>query len=293
MDKIFSTDNPLFTFLGRICDIFLLHLLWIITSIPIITIGASTTALYYTAMKSVKLEEGYIAKRFFKSFKENFKQATIIWLILLVVGAVFAFDLYFAIANSKKLLTLIFTVMTCVYLFVFFYVFPLQARFSNTIKATLKNALLLAVKNMPWTILIFAITFLFIYSQTLSAIFVFYMLFMGVGTYAYITAFIYNRIFEPYLPKERAIEDDRFLSEEKEKTTKKLVVTEEDEGENKISEDRKSDNENKIPENTKSDNESSDKSSSDIDTAPAPKKRLSIADKVNSVTAYEQANEEK
>lgn len=293
MDKIFSTDNPLFTFLGRICDIFLLHLLWIITSIPIITIGASTTALYYTAMKSVKLEEGYIAKRFFKSFKENFKQATIIWLILLVVGAVFAFDLYFAIANSKKLLTLIFTVMTCVYLFIFFYAFPILARFSNTIKATLKNALLLAVKNMPWTILIFAITFLFIYSQTLSAIFVFYMLFMGVGTYAYITAFIYNRIFEPYLPKERAIEDDRFLSEEKEKTTKKLVVTAENEDENKISEDTKSDNENKIPENTKSDNESSDESSSDIDTVSAPKKRLSIADKVNSVTAYEQANEEK
>ncbi len=277
MDKIFSTDNPLFTFLGRICDIFLLHLLWIITSIPIITIGASTTALYYTAMKSVKLEEGYIAKRFFKSFKENFKQSTIIWLILFVVGAVFAFDMYFAIANSKKILVLIFTIMTCIYLCIFLYIFPILARFSNSVKATLKNALLLAVKNMPWTILIFAITFLFIYSQTLSAIFVFYMLFMGVGTYAYITAFIYNKIFEPYLPKERAIEDDRFLSEEKEKTTKKLVVTEENEGENKVSE------------NTKSDN----KSSSDIDTASAPAKRLSIADKVNSVTAYEQANEEK
>jgi len=256
-------------------------------------------------MKSVKLEEGYIAKRFFKSFKENFKQSTIIWLILLVVGAVFAFDMYFAIANSKKILILIFTIMTCMYLFILLYVFPILARFSNTIKATLKNALLLAVKNMPWTILIFAIAFLFVYSQTLSLVFVFYMLFMGAGTYAYITAFIYNRIFEPYLPKERAIEDDRFLSEEKEKTTKKLVVTAENEGENKISEDTKSDNENKMPEDIESDNEnkktkdiksddeSSDKSSSDIDTASAPKKRLSIADKVNSVTAYEQANEEK
>lgn len=276
MDKIFSTDNVVFSFLGRVCDIFLLHLLWFITSIPIITIGASTTALYYTAMKSIKLEEGYIAKRFFKSFKENFKQSTIIWLILMVIGAVFAFDMYFAIVNGKKALILIFTIMTCIYFFVFFYVFPIQARFTNTVKTTLKNALLLAVKNMPWTILIFAITFLFLYSQTLSLVFVFYMLFMGVGTYAYITAFIYNKIFEPYLPKERSVEDDRFLSEGIEETTKKPVVT---------------GDANNITATETSDIKSSASNIKDTGSAPAPKRRLSIADKVKSVTAYEQANE--
>lgn len=171
----------------------------------------------------------------------------------------------------------------------------------------MKNALLLAVKNMPWTILISAITILFIYVQTLSLVFVFYMLFMGAGTYAYITAFIYNRIFEPYLPKERAIEDDRFLSGDNEKTTKKLVVTGDDNNntgddnnnagdENNNAGDETADTDSSKSNSTNIDNNSDADTADDIkdnDAAPAPKKRLSIADKVNSVTAYEQANEEK
>ena len=88
-------DNPIMRGMGRLADFIILNLLWVVCSIPIITIGASTTALYTVMLKLVKNEEGYIAKGFLKAFKENFKQATVIWLILLVAGLLIGFDLYF------------------------------------------------------------------------------------------------------------------------------------------------------------------------------------------------------
>ena len=95
MGKIFSLDNPFFRFMGRVGDVMLLDLLWIIFSLPIVTIGASTTAMNYVMLKMVRDEEGYIWPSFWKSFKLNFKQATGMWMILLFGGMIFGLDLYF------------------------------------------------------------------------------------------------------------------------------------------------------------------------------------------------------
>lgn len=86
-------DNPIMRGMGRVADFIILNLLWIVCSIPIITIGASTTALYTVMLKLVKNEEGYIAKGFLKAFKENFKQSTIMWAIFLLLGILFVVDL--------------------------------------------------------------------------------------------------------------------------------------------------------------------------------------------------------
>lgn len=214
MDNFFSTDNILFKILGRIVDIFLLNLFWLICSIPVFTIGASTTALYYTAMKAVKLEEGYIAKRFFKSFKENFKQSTLLWLICLFAGAVFGFDMFFSISNRDQIygkpFMFIFTITLCLYLFTMTYVFPLQAKFKNSIKGTLKNAFLLSIKNFPWTLLILLLVALIGFLLYASPIFGVFMILMGMGCFAYLTSFIYNHIFKPFLPEERPVTDEEF-----------------------------------------------------------------------------------
>lgn len=78
MKHIFSLDGKLFLFLNRLADLLLLNILWLITSIPLLTIGASTTALYYVTLKCVRNEENYIVRSFFRSFRQNFRQATII-----------------------------------------------------------------------------------------------------------------------------------------------------------------------------------------------------------------------
>lgn len=93
---IFNYDNPVWRFVGKLGDLILLNILWIICSIPIFTIGASTTAVYYVTLKLVRDDDGYTIKSFFRSFKENFKQATALWLMFLVTGLVLLFDLRFA-----------------------------------------------------------------------------------------------------------------------------------------------------------------------------------------------------
>ena len=79
-------------FIGKFWDVLIVNLLWFFLSIPIFTIGASTTAMYYVTLKLARDDDGYTIRSFFKSFKENFKQATIIWMIFLITGVVLGFD---------------------------------------------------------------------------------------------------------------------------------------------------------------------------------------------------------
>ena len=85
---LFNYDNPVWRYIGKFGDLILLNVLWIVCSIPIFTIGASTTAVYYVTLKLVRDEDGYTFRSYFRSFKENFKQATAIWLLLLILGRI-------------------------------------------------------------------------------------------------------------------------------------------------------------------------------------------------------------
>ena len=94
MGRFFNMDSPLFSFLNRVADLIILNLLTLVCCIPIFTVGAAMTGLNYVCLKMVRNEEGYIVRGFFKSFKQNFKQATIIWLIILLAIIVLAGDFY-------------------------------------------------------------------------------------------------------------------------------------------------------------------------------------------------------
>ena len=100
MNRFFNMDNKFFVFMGRVADLLLLNFLCILCCIPVVTAGASITALYYVTLKMARDEESYIARSFFRSFKQNFKQATIINIIMLLTAAVLFIDL--RIARSRK-----------------------------------------------------------------------------------------------------------------------------------------------------------------------------------------------
>ena len=102
MGRFFNLDSPLMTFLSKMADLMILNLLTLICCIPIITAGDAMTALYYMTVKMVKNEECYLVKGYFKSFKENFKQATIIWLIALLVGIIMIVVFAVHKHNQKK-----------------------------------------------------------------------------------------------------------------------------------------------------------------------------------------------
>ena len=80
-------DNKVFIFLGGIVDVVLVSILWYIGSIPVFTVGASSAALDYTTHKSIFRGEGYLFSTFKRSFIENFKKGTILWLICLAADA--------------------------------------------------------------------------------------------------------------------------------------------------------------------------------------------------------------
>ncbi len=148
MSGFFNMDSPVMRFLSRVCDLMILNFMCLICCIPIVTIGASVTALYSVTLKMVRGEESYIFKGFLKAFKENFKISTIIWLLLAVLGLLIFADYkatQFLPDNMKNIFRILVGVVITFYLLLMTYVFPYVARFENNVKNTLKNALLISI----------------------------------------------------------------------------------------------------------------------------------------------------
>ena len=196
------TDNVVTRGLSKIFDMVCLNILWLICSIPIITMGASTAAMYSVMLKMVKNEEGYIFRGFFKAFKDNFKQSTIMWLIILLLTVVWWVDFNFAGSiggTGGFVLSVIFILLGVVLLSVTIYVFPLTARYVNTIRNTFKNALILTIAKLPYTflmiaVLIAAVVFSFWTVQTLMIALPLWML-IGVSLIVWIYSWLLRRVF--------------------------------------------------------------------------------------------------
>ena len=164
MSNLFNLDGPVLQFINKIVYSVYLNILWFICCIPVITIGASTTALFYVTLKISKDEEGSITKAFFHSFKENLRQGTAIWLILLAFGIILGIDGYVLYHMRFEnvfwtLCTAVFCVAAAAYAIILMYIFPLLARFDNTIGAMFKNALFIGVRFLFCTALMAVIYF--------------------------------------------------------------------------------------------------------------------------------------
>jgi uncharacterized membrane protein YesL len=165
--SIFTQESKFSQIMTRLAWGCYLNLLWFVCSLPIVTIGASTTALYYVTLKIAEDAEGDITQQFFRSFRSNFKQATLLWMALLVVGMVLGTDIYvlrhLAASTSGATaialtLVLALVIVACIaYAFVLAYVFPLLARVDNTSLAMLKNSLLISIRYLSCTICTLAI----------------------------------------------------------------------------------------------------------------------------------------
>lgn len=191
----------------------ILSVVFMLACVPVFTVGAAFTAAYYMGFKMVKNEESYIIKGFFKAFKENFKQATAIWLLVLLLAAVMAVDyriiLYSGIAFASWMRIATLTVTVIVLLGIVF-VFPMQARFENTVKNTIKNAFLMALSHLPSAfllIIVYAVPYLILYfvPQLLPAVFL-----LGFGCIFYFKSFVLLRVFKKYetTPEEAITEEN-------------------------------------------------------------------------------------
>lgn len=209
------TDNVVMRAIGKIGDLICLNVLWLICCIPVITIGASTTALYTVMLRLVRNEEGYIFRGFFKAFKSNFKQSTIIWIILLLLGIVWTVD--FRLAGLMPgtvgiVLSAIFLALGFMLLSVLIYIFPLTARYENGIKATFKNALILAVAKLPYTFLMVLITVAAVFASLWSTFTLMFSLplwlIIGGSLIAWVNSYILRRVFVIFEGSESTAEEE-------------------------------------------------------------------------------------
>ncbi len=160
MKSMFDPNSPLMQLLTKIADLIILNILWILCCLPMFTVGASTTAMYRVTLKMACDEEGPVLKEFFHGFRENFSQGTLTFLILLVPILVLAADAWLITAGvfgNAAAMALASLPAGIVVGFVWSYVYPLMARFHNTLWGTLKNALILSFANLPKSLLITAL----------------------------------------------------------------------------------------------------------------------------------------
>ena len=133
-------ENPFFRFMGRVADLMILNVVFLVCCIPVVTIGPAITALYYTTLKMVRNEESYIVKGFFHSFKQNLRQGIIINLILLAIGVLLFLDLRVVAGNFQgiagKAMYVVIWLGIVLYALIFVYIYPLLSRFYNTIRNT-------------------------------------------------------------------------------------------------------------------------------------------------------------
>lgn len=206
---LFSVNSPLMRALNLIADILILHFLWLLCSIPLITIGASTTALYYACMKRIRTNENYVVSNFFRSFKSNFRQSTIIWIIMAASGILLAIDFRFAAGIGGTPGTVINVgcgVIVLPWFFILLYIFPVQAKFENPIRNNIKNAFLMSFRHFPLTLVLILIDGSFLILGFSSAPIMGIMLICGAGILGYLTSLIFVQIFRNYIPGE--IEQD-------------------------------------------------------------------------------------
>lgn len=210
MNGIFSIDGPVGRALSRFTDLLTLSVLWIVCSVPLVTLGASTTALYTMTLRIVRNEEGKISDGFLRAFKENFKNATIIHLILAAFTFLISFyvtvigvlpegmQTFFYGASLLFILLLLMEIQ---------FVYPVQARFENTIWNVMKIAWLMAAGHLPVFLLTVLITGLPVWTLLLNTGLFIRMLpawiLVGPGLIAWLNSYLFQYCFKKYIPSDQ------------------------------------------------------------------------------------------
>ncbi len=203
--NFFVIDSPVMRFLGRIGDIIILNLIFVVTALPVVTVGMALSALYTVAMKLARGEDPSVLREYIRAFWRNRKPATICWLIMAAAGALIFLDFRLAGAFGGTLYTvvrLLLAMIFGVWMLTFLYLFPYIARFENTVFHSVKNALFLSAAHLPSTVMMLVISVgLIVVTLFTSRTFVIGTIgwfFAGFAAVAYTQSFLFSRIFSKY-----------------------------------------------------------------------------------------------
>lgn len=212
MGRLFDMDGGFMGALSKFADVVILSLIYVVFSIPLITVGASTTALYYTSVKCIRRGRSYVFRSFWQAFKGNFKKSTILWFAMMALTILFSINFKFANAlnnNTGEVLYIIYVVLVIVGIFTGIYIFPVLSRFELPFRAILKNSLFMSIRHLPFTVLMVLILAgigLLLYLMPISIMF-------APAAGALLFSLPMEKILKIYTPKEAADGEDTWYLE--------------------------------------------------------------------------------
>lgn len=191
-------NGGFFSFVNRFGDIVFLNIIFLITCIPIVTIGPALAALYSVSLKMAKGREGYVVRGYFVAFKDNLKQGIVMGVIFEVIMTVLVIDarfLYYS-QESYRVFGLVVTLIAlAVFVALIPYTFALMARYQNSIKNTIINAILIAISKLPYTILSVVLMLVPVVLVLVTPYAYIYVIFAGIALCTLLQGKLFNRIF--------------------------------------------------------------------------------------------------
>lgn len=205
MERLFSADGAVMHFLTRISDLCIISFLWLLCCLPLITIGASTTAAYYAMVKVVRKEKGTLMQEFFKSFRQNLKDSMIINAIYLVITGILIFNIYSMyqrIANIENnfafQMLFIYIALLLLMILIGIYTYPVLSRFQMNRFTLIKFSILIMFRHFPTSLLLLAV---FLVSFVAIVVCPFGVIFVP-GVCLYIYSSMMEKVLRKYMSEE-------------------------------------------------------------------------------------------
>ena len=196
--NIFEEGIPFQRFLNKMTDLLILNVITALMCIPVITAGAALTAMHYVLLKMVRGEEGYIIKSFFRSFKREFVQATILWILYVALAALMVSNLILVLEGGGHYpiwLPASIVVVAFLELMFMIYTFAMQSRFDNTVFHTILNAVTLTFAELPRSVEMAIITLVPLLAFFRVTVLLPLLMLFGLSVPGYACAMIYDPIF--------------------------------------------------------------------------------------------------
>ena len=204
MKNLFNLDTPLMQMLTRVGDMIIINFLTIICSLPIITAGAAISATHRIMQDFLMDNETTIISTYFRAFKENFKQATLVWLALVVIIAALLADVFlinlFIQGSLRSFFVILLSAVALIVFAISMYIFPLLTRYRNTLPQHLRNSLILMITKLPRTIgmmALHALPFVILWlSYNLFLQTLIFWLFVGASFTIFMDTFLLKPVFQ-------------------------------------------------------------------------------------------------
>ena len=206
----FLFNSKLYHYMTKLAECMILSILWIVFSLPIITFGAATSALYYCAVKVIRKDGGSALKDFWQAFRANFRQSIIVTLlafgtVILTVAIGTAIYAVSPQADTLKKIYIAYIILFSCGIAWMHYVLSYIARFEAPVQTVLKNSLIICLMNLPSTlsfaVLFIAVIVVLIMTAPASGV----ALFLLPAAYALITSFMLEKIYRKYMPAEESV----------------------------------------------------------------------------------------